>query len=1326
MTTDSTNGQTYANPLPVVPYPESLPLNDPNLPWERFEAFCEELISRLPGVKETHRYGRRGSRQRGIDIFANLDNGERWAFQCRQWEKVTKAEAARAIEQTSYQADRFILTLSSQATSAVRDACDGHTNWDVWDVGDISRKVRDMALQSAARLVEGHFGPAWRKAFLGLSGLTPFVAPTGFFGPLLNESALFNHTWQLVGRSDHIRETHEFIESQLQNVAILVGRGGIGKSKILHALAESFDTEHEGIALWFMAEGVPLTQDGADHLPYQPCVVVVDDAHRRGDLPALLALSRQRPHATKLILSCRPQGIGYLKSQLTEGGFDVHEVVDLPDVNELSRAEVTVLGRQALGTEFEHLAEQLSEATWDCPLVTVVGGQLLAQRAIPPDLLERDEEFRATVLARFRDVLIGEVGDRVDPNLCTSLLNLISGIQPIRLDNEKALDFEADFLGIDSPRLLLSLGALEEAGVLLRRGNTLRIVPDVLADHILHQVSITPQGQKTGYADTIFHQFASLCPTEVLRNLSELDWRLRRSGAQASGLLSGIWQNIEQEFEDASNAVRCRILRILEDIAVYQPEKTLELVEYAIRNPAITSEDPEWSRVYEFTHNDVLCHLPTLLRRISYTLDFIPRCFSLLWELGRDDARELNSSPDHPMRVLADLASYDIGKPFVVSHLMLDALEKLFEEPSSHEHLHSPLDIINPMWEKTDIHLAADGYHAGHSTRSEGHVGLADGGRSMLVFRPFTLKDENVKSIRQRSLSLVVSCLSSSDLKVSLRALRSLESGLREPIGVFEMKISDEDREQWRPEQLEILTHIGDLARRSTEPVVLLRIKEILWWHRSYSTSEVIRDRADGIVSSMPGSFELSLTQELMDPFHSRDLLPDEREGDDWYKRQQERVEQTQRALVSELISRSGNAKMAYSILTDRVRAMADAGVRAEPQVLLGILGDSDPEFAAGICDIIVGNPDGALAPFLQPLLSNVRIWNAERAHTISQRVLERGSNVLCYGVSVSYQSRGWAEKATAQDIENIRELLDHEDLRVRAMAIGSLGALAEAHQRVALDLAKDVDLGGSDALASQLCRLFFRGWGIPFSELTADDLKVILSKLEEVPDIEDFPINDLLVKASERDAVAVIGLLLKRIARSDNEKLEYRALPILGFNRQLTGLATSPEQENLLREIRDASLKPGWAVERSIPQLFREVSSGFKSAASLKVLNEWINSGDPAMIESAARLVSGAPPGFVFKHVDFVENLLDRAHAMSYDNYRRVGGNLMSSVLTGTRSGTPGQPMPEDVAIRDQATAVASQFDAGSPAHRFYASLAESAKTSIMNALLRDEELSQ
>ena len=976
MPIDPTERQSYATSPPVVPFPELLPLDDPNLPWDRFEAFCEEFISRLPGVKETHRYGRTGSRQRGIDIFADLDTGERWAFQCKQWKKFTKTDATKAIQETTYKADRFILMLSRNASSGVRDACDGHPIWDVWDVGDISRKVREIGLHAGARLVEAQFGATWRKDFLGLQDLASFVTPDEFFRSFLNTSALFNHTWKLVGRSDLLRQVHNFVDEPDQKVAILAGRGGIGKSKILHALAETFDTNHPGVTLWFTSEGVPLTQDGAGHLPFSSCVIVVDDAHRRDDLQTLLALSRQRPHVVKLFLSCRPQGLSHLRSQLAQGEFGVHEVIDLPVVQELSREEVIKLGREALGSEFVWLAERLAETTWDCPLVTVVGGQLLAKKDIAPDLLERDEEFRHTVLTRFRDIIIGEVGDRIDTTLGRNLLDLISAIQPIRLDNEQILECEAEYLGIDRPKLINSLSTLEEAGVLLRRGNTLRIVPDVLADHILHQASITFQGQPTGYADLVFGEFASLCPGEVLRNLSELDWRLRWSGAGAPELLSRIWQGIDQEFREASNSGRCIILGILEKVGVYQPERTLQLVEYAVRNPATKPEDPEWSKVYEYTHSDVLWQLPTLLRRVSYTLDFIPRSCELLWELGRDDTRDLNPNPDHAMRVLADLSSYDIGKPLVVNQGILDFVEQLLEFTGSHNHLHSPLDIIDPMLAKT-----------GHSTHSEGHN---------LGIRPFVVREDSVKSIRERGISLVARCLSSDSLRVSLRALRSLEIALREPVGIFEMKISDEDREQWRPEQLEILGHVAGLVQRSAEPLVHLQVREALWWHQKHGPSDNVREKADAIASSIPDSFELRLTQQLVNPFHIDDWQPDGKSEDDGYKLHQEQVEHKQRVLVAEFIDRSADAARAYGALSDRIRTMNDAEVRPEPQVLLGILGNSEPEFAAGLCDFIVDNPDGALAPYLHPLLSNVRIWNGQRARGISERALNGNSNILC------------------------------------------------------------------------------------------------------------------------------------------------------------------------------------------------------------------------------------------------------------------------------------------------------------------------------------------
>lgn len=1304
MPTDSTEQRNYATPPPVTPSPEFLPLNDPNLPWERFEAFCEELISRLPGVKETHRYGRTGSRQRGIDIFADLDNGERWAFQCKQWKRFTKTDAKRAIQKTSYTADRFILMLSLQATSGVRDACDQHPDRSVWDVGDISRKVRELEMHSGAKLVEAHFGAPWRKAFLGLQGLSSFVTPTEFFDRFSSGTALFNHAWELVGRSDHLRQAHEFVESPEQKVAILTGRGGIGKSKILHDFADRFDDEHKGVALWYAAEGVSLTHNSADDLPFKPCVIVVDDAHQRDDLPALLALTWQRQHATKLVLACRPQGIDYLKSRLTQGGFDVREVVELPDVKELSLQEVTELGRQALGPEFAGFAERLAAATWDCPLVTVVGGRLLARKAIAPELLERDAEFRDTVLIRFREILVGELGDQIDPTLCRSLLDMIAAIQPIRLDDEIILDSEAKSLNIDRPTLLISLDILEKAGVLLRRGNTLRIVPDVLADHILHKASITSQGIPTGYADRVFDKFAPLCPGEVLRNLSELDWRLRQPGSQPSDLLRSIWQGIRLNFQEASNLGRSMALEILKKIAVYQPERTLELVEHAILNPTTESGIPEGFPLYGDTHNDLLCQLPSLLRQISYTLKFLPRCCDLLWELGRNDDRELHSNPDHGVRVLADLGGYEIGKPFIVTSRVLDTIEKLLEDPGSHDHSHSPLDIIDPMLAKTGLSTHYKGFN--------------------VVYRPFTLKYESIKSIRQRSISLVDRCLHSNDLKITLRSLESLERALFEPRPYLNMSISDEDREQWRLEQLEILSLIADLARRSTEPVILNRIKRVLLWHRRDCPSDVVRNEADAIASSIPESSELRLTQELMDPFHMEDWQPNEKSGDDDSELRQEKSAQTRQDLVVEFIRHSEHAGKAYEILTDRMQTIIACSVQPNPHTFLGILGNKDPEFAAALCDMIVDNPDGPLAPHLHSLLTNVRKWSAERALEIGTRALKTGSHILCSCVAWSYSPQGLADDATPEDVEVFRELLDHEDTNVRRLAIGSLTALAEAHPRVAIDLAMGVEVGDDVHLAEKMCQLFFDGHGIPFRELTSDELKTILSKLEEVKEIEDYFINTFLVKASEEDARAVVSLLLTRISKEGKKGTRYHPLPLLEFQEPLIGLAASPDHENILREIRDTSLEPESSVEYWIPELFREASLGFESAASLKVLDEWINSGDAGKIKSAARLVSRAQPEFIFKYVGFIANLLERAHAAGSDCYQGVTTNLASSALSGTRSGTLGQPMPEDVAMRDQASEVKNQFDAGSPPYRFYDSLVKSAKAAIREKLRSDEEL--
>jgi hypothetical protein len=304
---------------PLTPLLERLPLAD--MDWDAFEAFCCAFIARLPKCRECHHYGTQGDTQLGIDLFAELETGDKWAFQNKRWKQFGKAAVAKTVKATTYTADRFIILLSRPATAQTRKEVAKHAKWDVWDVRDISRKVRELPPDTARRLVDDHFGAAVRRAFLGVSAVSTFPTAEAFFRPLLDGSKLFNHTWALIGRAGYLERLHAFVGSDQQRVAVFLGRGGIGKTKLLHTLSQGFEGRHPTTRLCFLAEGLPVTQDSLDDLPSTPCVVVVDDAHRRSeDVAALLALAQQRTHPPKIVLSARPQGVDLLNSLLNRAG----------------------------------------------------------------------------------------------------------------------------------------------------------------------------------------------------------------------------------------------------------------------------------------------------------------------------------------------------------------------------------------------------------------------------------------------------------------------------------------------------------------------------------------------------------------------------------------------------------------------------------------------------------------------------------------------------------------------------------------------------------------------------------------------------------------------------------------------------------------------------------------------------------------------------------------------------------------------------------------------------------------------------------------------
>ena len=244
--------------------------------------------------------------------------------------------------------------------------------------------------------------------------------------------------------------------SDHHRLALVRGRGGIGKTKLLHAFSEGFRQRHPGFVLRFVPDGVPITRESADELASSPLVIVLDDAHRRDreELGLLFAIAQQRKQALKLILSLRPNGYDAVHSRLVQSGFDLGEITPVIDLNELDRRGVKELASQVLGKSHAHFVDRLAAASWDCPLVTVIGGRLLLEKAVAPELLERQVDFQQVVLSKFADEIVGKVSDRIEPDLCRSLLKLVAAVMPFDPLDEGFVKSTAEFLNKDRMSLV--------------------------------------------------------------------------------------------------------------------------------------------------------------------------------------------------------------------------------------------------------------------------------------------------------------------------------------------------------------------------------------------------------------------------------------------------------------------------------------------------------------------------------------------------------------------------------------------------------------------------------------------------------------------------------------------------------------------------------------------------------------------------------------------------------------------------------------------------------------------------------------------------------
>ena len=1250
---------------------------------EEFEGFAADLANEVFAPDRAVRFGTRGHKQDGIDVAVTHIDGSITGIQCKREQQFGPAKIRKAVAALQIDVRNCIIFLARAASPDARKETRRHPGWELWDADDLSREIRRLPRDKALRIVDTYF-PGMRGPFLGMPAPGPWQDAAEFFGPLTGDR-VYTHRWPLVGQRDALDGLVAAATSTENRVTALLGRGGIGKSRLL--LDAATRLQDAGTEVRFLATGAPVGPADAELLPQGELVLAIDDAHDRSDLTFLLgSVLRARPKA-RILLALRPYGWPASLNALRPLGLHSSDVatVELPD---LPRAAAEELAEAVLPSDARNLASYLAAIGTDCPLLIVVGAGLVRRGELDPQELASSPAMAEEILRRFSMVI---AGDRLTPasEFRMEVLKGLAILQPFRSDTEGFRAALSALAGRPYDQVSAELSKLEDSGVVLRRGPSLRIVPDLLGDTVLEQAVFNRDGTSpTGYVDRVLTIVTGTAFDNALRNATRVDWRASHRRRTPDSVIDPLWSVLKTSFRQSGIAGRQQIAATLREVAPFQPGRTLDLVRWAIENPTLEGDESEvWGVAPTYDH--VLHELASALHGVCASAQHLRPAADLLWRLGRADPRPLNQHPNHPIRLLANLAGFQRHKPIWVTSVVIDRVAIWLLDPDVSGTAYSPLEVLRPV-------LATEG----HDQRSDGYS---------VTFMPFALAPAAVNDLRRRVLDLAFGQLGHADVRQAVRAVNVVADGLRYPMGGFGRTVSREEREAWTPLIVDALEGLRDAVRRQRlDPATEVAIRFALNWHLT-SSSMGAKAAAETVCAALSDSVEAQVARHLHDGWNKLGRALDNYEAAD------EAHRASFRATVKSLRDRPAEsvAELVAGRLTADRRAFTDRS--GFPTPFLGVLFTEVPEVAATVCARVADDPGSPLCEAAAEAVAAVAVDNHERASQLVARLAACGDVRVDRQLAVALTwSRQEQRLALDEEESLLLRLAASSDPFTRLCLARGGRSLARADKGLAARVLLAIEFGDSTDIADEVLGAFTRHHGyLSWLDVPRPVRSALAGQLARTPSLDDYQIMLFLAERSAEDPDAVLRLLTERIDCSATEGEGYQPLPDRWHQPlQFRSAATFG---SVLRTIRDwvAASPDTWRRTHYGADLFRAVADNFDDEV-LQVLQDGVATGAADQIRAVGALLAEAPRLLVWDRWDVVVRLLRSADTVDPDLAQHLARGLQAAVMSGARSGTPDQPFAEDIEQRDRSRQIAQELPAGSVERRFYEGLGELAESSI------------
>lgn len=1249
---------------PTQPLETVLPFDDGARDAIWFQNVCAELLSGLPQYREVLQYGVSGNKQFGIDISAKAGD-DVVGFQCKHYtrSRFGAGEVKAAVQAATYDAKRFVIMLCSEDRNRAVDEVTLHPGWELWDKRKLSTLVRQLDRERGIDLVRTFFSLQWVESFFGETRARTFVDGSTFFKPY-GPPNLIDHTHALVNLESASAQLAAFTSGD-KKVCIAIGRMGVGKSRWFK---ERLVMLTDGYRIRYVENGVTVTEQSLHEITAGRTIVVVDSLENSIGIERLLPFIAARDDL-KLVIGARPSSLNNLTTVLMRSGLE-------PVVQE--RIEFGTLSRADIRKIIEAAAPTL--ASQDVRFIVLrSGGDPLAALAIlrilqSPSTMRTEviRQVRAAVLGNFGDAAAGTIDPRLDSRQVFDIMALCSALHPVTAGDDLIARC-SELAKIPHTQVRRIIAALEQA-VFTKNNNELSFHPDILRAAILHDAAFAG-ASSTGVVEDMVDSFGY---SDIIRNAVMADEYFPDESAVADL----VWPVIEERARKGGNSERIDVLKALQRLGGAAPERVIAIVRMILRTPQ--ADEAVLDGFYRISHRHVVAEVAGALAAL---LEFEPYAFTvvgMLWDIGADDSRPLNSTPNHPIRIIKEAVAYQVGRPLRRNVAVIKAVQALSLREGLNETQRSPVQLLEPAF-------ALSGFRSEESDDE-----------SSVTYTRFAFRPASLREPRALAIEIALKDVEGFDDRRADRALQVLQA-IFSFSGAADKPGDEADVHVRDDEKTRVLAALEAIVDSGHYPLRELRIAEILRWSLRY-VPDASTGRVTALLAKIPQDEERTLSKALAPDL--RQELPRTQSPRSAWQQHQAEVEKTVSAAAVSVCNLATPESM-LGTLKEHCARIRRAGLSIDLMSIMNAISNLNFTAALSMTELSLSEGDESLFFGMSGALRRAWVEVPDTAFQISERAftLESPDARIAVVHGIAFRGSATDEDATLKRLNILKRALQDPNAAVRRTAGINAYVVLEGHPAETADILMALPFEDPNVVDDLFGQYHDRDQDI--KEMTAETIESLCSKIKEMPALGYWTLHflgEILPGHVER----VVSMLAERALHPFDAAFD--ALPYslddLGEALTSTGMVGRAMDIVLANVIRSG--KAGWGL-RYLIDLIYPLDGAAAASSVLAVARD----ADEKGVRSIARSLEGVPPANLFDG-QVVSALLERAYALGKDVGERVAASLHSALTTGMRSGVVGEPFPEDIALREAAERQKAAAPAGTEIAVFWDEMVREATSRI------------